>query len=264
MYHHILYDRHLGSGLGDRLLCLVGVAAIATFNDPGAIVHYNWINTKGRTYNITRLAPALAIPSLSFTAKGYTYKWGAALWGRGELPPHSGYDCVPELIPKTFRGLSNINMNEFHQHYLSLSRQIFPSILNNNSEPYIVLHIRGTDKANRDKHCLPEIIDINTQKIKTVTDDVKYARNFVTYPLQHRSVKEDLAIILGASGIIIHSPHGWSAFSSMGSFFRSIPTISTAHDNKQLDLYRSAGAQLPGWYNCSTISDFFTSVHSHL
>ena len=92
-----------------------------------------------------------------------------------------------------------------------------------------------------------------------MSDDPALARQFVKSG-GGGDVFDDLAVLLGASGVVMHSPGGWSAFSAMAPFFRGIPTLTTAHDLWQLSTFRRAGAKLDGWYTCDTMAAFLVAT----
>ena len=258
MPRRIVYARRLGTGLGDRMLVLIGATAMATFNERDAVLHYHWINTAHRSYDVAALMATMHLPTsllISPTPVYTSHIWRRGVWGVGALPAANGYDCVPELIPQTFFKQNHVDTKVFLKHYASVARQFVAKVA---SKSHIVLHVRGTDKGYGFKHCVRHARHaLRHSVIRVVTDDVAYAqRLFPTSTVRKQSELADLQTLLGASCIIMHSPGGWSAFSAMAGFFNNIPVLTTAVDTWQLQVFRNAGATLPGWYDCNSIADF--------
>ena len=270
MCRSVLYSRELPSGLGDRLLVLVGAAAMLTHNDPCAVLHYRWMNGPHRVYGVSDVVTKLALPrglQLSPPTPPAAIIWGKALWSGGRLPPTHGYDCVPELVPATFRGgvaqtssAGTTPHSGFVEHYRAFASTIMPQVPPR--QGYIAVHVRGTDKRGGFPDCLSETLRRLSVPLRVVTDDPALARTRLLgrAAANASDVFSDLAVILGASGIVMHSPGGWSAFSAMGAFFRGIPTLTTARDRWQLDLFRRAGATLDGWYECGQVHAFLAAA----
>lgn len=260
MCEHIVYRRRLPTGLGDRMLILIGAASLASFNKTCVVLHYKWINdANNRYYDAKEVETKLSLPfPLSLSRPPFvSERWDESVWGTGRLTPTSGYDCVPELLPFTYR--SAVMRKGFLEHYRAVASQVMPSV--RLRQGYVAVHIRGTDKRITYAHCLSHVLRQLVVPVKIVSDDPKLAYEATKQrTVTSADVYSDLAVLLGASGIVMHSPGGWSAFSAMASFFRSVPTITTATDTWQLELFRNAGASLPGWYTCDEVSKFASAV----
>ena len=262
----VLFQRRLPTGLGDRILVLVGAAAAAKSVNPKTTLLYHWFNERrDRNYSAELVEQALTLPSSikiysSNAPQTATEVWDDTVWGKGRLPPAEGYDCVPELVPKTYARLQ-IDANLFAQRYQELGLSLMNHVPVN--QEYIVVHVRGGDKRERFGHCLDKsMLSSLPFKIRVVTDDVRLAKSLVagTITVRSRNLFHDLEIIMGASGIIMHSPAGWSSFSAMGAFFRNIPVLTTAQDPWRLDMFKKQGALLHRWFRCDQILDFKQSV----
>lgn len=192
-------------------------------------------------------------------------------------------DSVYTTAWRTFRlppPLHEPNGTEFAQAYRRVAEELDirkpsdattePSFLN---EKYIVLHVRGTDKP-------APLYEFNTQKILSllpakstivaITDDESLLDSILTHStirlpnvirLDNHKIRNDTGdkdthdpfrdfrILLGAIGIIQHSPSGWSAFSSLASMLRQIPLINTwigplfRHDSRAKYLGILAGVE---------------------
>ena len=74
---------------------------------------------------------------------------------------------------------------------------------------------------------------------------------------------EDFALLLGASGIVQHAQHGWSAYSSNPAMLSGVPMITTYKPNQplfRLDLFRDHGGVPDEFHDCNQIGAFVQKV----
>lgn len=233
------YNRRVCSGLGDRMCLMFMMSALG--RAANAIVHVRWCEGEGnRLYDLSSFRSILGtpphvvlVPDSVFDAQ--TAGMPDVLFDHTEIAAREGYDCVYTLGPKTFRAPAPFNTSLFTRAYHSAGRDW---TLPRSSPPYVVLHIRGTDKLDpnlndffttetvravaaaglhimvvSDDHPLTESILQNTDHVPTFAPD--------------DNVYHHVALLHGARGIIQHSQDGWSAFSSSVALFRGIPLLNT-------------------------------------
>lgn len=117
--------------------------------------------------------------------------------------------------------------------------------------PFVVLHVRQGDKLAHEgvrpveedssQTCTHAALSAAARAgwhVELVSDDaaavrgVRQSHPWVTYrPLRHAtpfaSLMHDLQLLLAADAIIQHSPHGWSALSSLAAMLRGTPLLNT-------------------------------------
>lgn len=181
-----IYDRQLPTGLGDRLGCMLCVAAMAKAQDILSLkekepekkepekeakvfentkVHLYWYETnepKGahRNYDFSEIRRYLQFPdNLIFHTKEELEKldYPKLSWKNAELPASFAYDCIPTLAHKTF-DYSNLKYRVDSDTYalayrlitaeVKVKNLVYDSAYQIKENKKGVLHVRGGDKSN--------------------------------------------------------------------------------------------------------------------
>jgi hypothetical protein len=290
-----VYDRELFTGLGDRLLVLVGISALAHLQDPMLKVIFVWENRYHWTfmnYDLEELKASVQLPPNLHLVSSYQCQPGDVVWQHrgGELSADQGNDAIPELIPRTTTDGREHSVPAFLAAYSAMAGHVdfrppagsveVSGLVDSDADVYLCLHIRGSDKKGEAADFTRRVLERvgRDYPIVVVTDDPELAANItgsirvLTVQARGRNaVFADLQVLQGAAGIIQHSPEGWSAFSNMASLFRGTPLINTfdpagdaTHWVYRPHMFREHGATLPLWFNYTETAAFLGAVRRRL
>jgi hypothetical protein len=223
MYNEYKYTRELPTGFGDRLGCIICVAALAKAIDLAVEVNENtkqqtkihlfWCeksNNKSaahRFYPFSEISKYITFPSnLIFHSKEELelLDYPTLSWQNGELPATFAYDCIPTLAHKTFDQTNfkyKIDSPTYKLAYTQIATEVTIKNIDFISElpkNYGVLHVRGGDKANWS----PAFIDSSVQIVQQlsnhgfnnwvlVTDD---KQSFEFFPNICKTISKDFQI----------------------------------------------------------------------
>lgn len=288
---YLIDRRKIVSGVGDRLANLLCVAALARAHGMGCVVQ--WSNDPAqphRQYDWRQLFRHMGLPRgvhvvdcvESFDA-GQAARVDLRTEGNA-LPATNAYDCVYTLASRALAipGRS-VGAVELASGFRSVCAEWTIDPPHYRPPPfarYVALHLRGQDKrtptlAFHTPRLLARLLP--GMPVAVISDDPDLLRWFSRrFPglwagdeiADHTlSVVRDLKTLAGACGIVQHSAHGWSAFSSVVAMARGIPLLNTyawRRRNLLADFERRGG--LPPELRSSTapraIADFVATVQA--
>ncbi len=154
------------------------------------------------------------------------------------------------------RGMK-LDRDVFFEAYRRVAREFVLKNRQNMAVPglpegkYVVLHVRGKDKSNAP---LSEFETVNVLTkvpseltVVAISDDDTLLESIISNQSlsrlrimklpeiveevakhgKYEAIFRDLRVLMAASGIVQHSPNGWSAYSSVAAMIREIPLINT-------------------------------------
>ena len=171
---------------------------------------------------------------------------------------------------------------KYKQSYRWLARSLILHAIPNNFEViekhsmYIAVHLRGPDDNtyhpfpgfhDEPRHyCTSHVLKRVTKRIPGVslvvlTNNASWARGIVPsgVDITVSSDYDDFALLLGASAIVQHANHGWSAFSSNPSMMTGAPLITTYRrhlEHHKLGWFEKYGGIPDEYYGCEQTKTF--------
>ncbi|WP_326533950.1 hypothetical protein [Pseudorhodoferax sp.] len=248
----VLVDRrHIVSGMGDRMANMLCVAALARARGLQCLIQ--WRNDPlqpHRQYDWQALRRHMGVPDgvhVVDDVDAFDFAGARCVELRtqgNELPATNAYDCIYTLAHRALGGAAPaVNAAEMASSYRSVCAEWTVDPPNHVAPPfarYVALHLRGTDKrtpriAFDTAHLLRQLLP--HVQVVVVSDDGPLRRRFLQKfpslwshpdtPDETLSILRDWKTLLGASAIVQHSLHGWSAFSSVAAMARGIPLLNT-------------------------------------
>jgi hypothetical protein len=278
-----IYTRSLESGLGDRLIVLLGTTAVSKLFDKN--LYYYWSNSRkidaakkiGRYYRFDIIDKVIKWPTNFIINKSKIMNSKLIeLKHRngGLIPCNEAFDCVPDLIPFTYDEFCP-DPSILKDYIVSLTEVCneFDILIGNiPTEKYICLHIRGGDKRNlhdvNDTNNILKVIEDKLQlPVLIVTDDDIFRQQFkishnLTFEYSKYDTQEerdlyDLKLLMNSRYIIQYSPNGWSAYSNLASMLRKIPLLNCSSQSfNRLDEFRKKGSNLNYWFKKDELNLF--------
>jgi hypothetical protein len=298
------YHRELYTGLGDRFSVMIAAQAMARASGAESLVFF-WYEDNANSgshlyYSLSEIQQYVKFPSDMMVVprpmfNSMTVSMPEFKWEGNSLATCCGYDGIRTLAYKTM-GLPDgysATEAEFLSAYAEVGAEwdiqgvSLPSTL---PKRYVVMHVRGGDKyrdVEKDLYCTDRAVDAVSAMLDThdlrphvgivmITDDTRLAAHFrsrlpgiITLDKagsKMESEMRDLKMMMGAQGIIQHSPLGWSAFSSVIAMTKNIPMINTWNryaDHLLIDAEWKQGrpAEL---FTCRDMNDFVDQVSLRL
>ena len=271
------YDRHVCSGLGDRLGLTFAMAGLGKLAN--AQIYVRWCDpTESRVYDLNVFATRFELPPsvILVSSSEFDNRTAGMLsisFENTEIPAAEAYDCVYTLAPKTFHVPWPVQQSEYTAAYKAAGLQFKPRSPASRAafgrghpttNSTVVLHVRGGDKRTHDQQfctleAIKRIAAIGNLSLVVITDDKDLARSLVNgLMITDSSVYDDLATLHSALAIIQHSPDGWSAFSSVVAMFRGIPLLNTWKGNfNRIREFRRRGEAVRELHTCEDMPQFF-------
>jgi len=147
---------------------------------------------------------------------------------------------------------------------------------------YAVLHMRGGDHNTHAAfvgvHDLPKLYctrrvlkslfkALPDARVFLVSNNVTWARGVLqddrVEDVHDHSIYDDFALLLGASAIVQHAQHGWSAFSSNPAMMAAVPLIATYKRHLQHHRHgwlANYGGVPDEFYDCTQIGAFVSAA----
>ena len=249
-----VYNRTICSGLGDRLGALLTVAALARISNVD--VEMEWCDGDlsrvygnvrahipewhGFNYSRVEFLDAFGVPSNIRLVDKFTERGRPSVsYVGGELPAEEARDQVYTLASRTTHLHKPAHHDDFVRAYHVVGAQLAPR--QPTTHGYVVLHVRAPGKNSyapryvRDPglFCTRRILSAILRRdypVILISDDLAFAQEAVAphvLPIANGTAFEDMALLLGALGIVQHSPTGYSSYSSVPAMARGIPLINT-------------------------------------
>lgn len=211
---------------------------------------------------------------------------GRVVWEGLAVPGEAGLDHCYTTAWKALKvpNQPEFDANTFKNFYKLAARSMFNHALRHtpSRKKYIAVHMRGGDdntyEAFPGVHDAPEMY-CTGKVLKAIMKNAPRARVFVLSNnvswakglLKHKRLEfqetlgafEDFALLLGASGIVQHAQHGWSAYSSNPAMLSGVPMITTYKPNQplfRLDWFRDHGGVPDEFHDCNQIGAFVQKV----
>lgn len=298
-----VYDRPICTGLGDRVGILATLAALARLHgvkivfewcqDPSQIFprvrkhipqFVGW-NYSGEEF-VRRFWPHQE--DLVLVADNLTHYQrqmvGRVAWEGLAVPGEAGLDHCYTTAWKTMRvpGQPEFDANTFKNFYKLAARAVVGHGAGRRPDKYVVVHMRGPDHNNYnpfegchdapEMYCTKQVLkrvikDIPSAKIFAMSNNVTWMKWLIKHKrieyLEHRHDYDDFDLLLGASGIVQHALHGWSAYSSNPAMLAGVPMITTYKPNQplfRLDWFRDHGGVPDEFHDCNQIGAFVQKV----
>ena len=227
---------------------------------------------------------AIVTPDLSPEQKESPHK---VRWTGLEVPVEEGLDQAYTTAWKAVQLPDKpvLDGENYKQNYRWVARTVVVHAIIQNINliekygRYIAVHLRGPDANTYDPfpgfhdhprhYCTPHVLKRLTKHIPGVpvvvlTNNVSWARNLMhddANILTDTSEYDDFALLLGASAIVQHANHGWSAFSSNPAMMTGVPLITTylRHlEHHRLEWFNNFGGIPDEYYSCDQTRKFIS------
>lgn len=302
-YTEYVYDRPICTGLGDRLGDIMSLATMAKIQstkvvfqwctDPSIIfqrIHEYIPKWSGYQYDLNEFMQRFTPPPQIEIVYNFSinHKKNKKVKYEGvQVPSEAGLNMIYTTAWKAMHfGNIIVNTQLFKTVYREISVPIVKHVQKNKisivkeSDPYVVLHMRGPDNntyipfLNSHDHykiyCTGKVYKkLSSLKIKiiAITNNVEWLTSIINKTkiktVINSSAYDDFALLLGATGIIQHALHGWSAYSAIPSMMAQIPLITTykrSHEHHRFDIFETYGGIPEEFYHCDQINDFVNHV----
>ena len=250
-----IYDRTICSGLGDRLGALLTVATLAHM--AAVDVEMEWCSGDlsrvhgnvrahipewtGFNYSRVEFLDAFSVPpSIRLVDRFEDRSLPSISFVGNELPAEEGRDQVYTLASRTTHLSWPVHSDDFTRAYHVVGAQL-ASRQPRPMGPYVVLHVRAPGKNTyaptsvRDpslfctRRVLRSVLGHGHQVV-LISDDLAFAMAAIaphSLTVADGTAFGDMALLLGATGIIQHSPTGYSSYSSVPAMAHGIPLLNT-------------------------------------
>ena len=208
-----------------------------------------------------------------------------------EVPSEAGLNCMYTTAFKTMR-LSDVHIDlaAYKHAYHSVTMPVVRHVKTNEKTivqsyaPYIVLHMRGPDKNNYNpfpgchddlkyfctKKVLKHVVKLNV-KVIGITNNVEWMTDLLSNTeisiLNGTSAFDDFALLIGATSIVQHALHGWSAYSTIPAIMGQIPLITSykkTQPHHRYDLFKRYGGVPDELHDCDGLKTFLLLTKQRL
>jgi hypothetical protein len=232
------------------------------------------------------------IPTLSFADQRESRR--KIVYEGLSVPAEAGLDQIYTTACKAVEvpGRPAPEPDNFKRHYRWVARAVVLHAMKKHPQniednyPYVAVHMRAPDRNtyssflgfhdNPKLYCTGRVLrrvlkHLPGVKVFVVTNNATWASQLLEHPrLDFRasiSAYDDLALLLGASAIVQHSGHGWSAFSSNPAMMSGSPLITTYKRHLQhhrLGLFDQYGGAPSEFHDCTRIDEFVSEAYAKI
>ena len=269
------FNRDICTGLGDRLVVILTLAALARVEN--ASVAFGWCTDpspvmsritphipkwQGYNFSLTELQNRFNLPAeIVFAPLGQAAK---VQWQGLEVPAEQGLDSVYTIAWRTMR-LSMRHTNG--KRFIAAYRDIGRSLKAKPDRRYAVLHLRGPDRNTPDAYdhdpaafCTAYILRRLGMQVIAISNNPVWANELLDGRFEissNTSPYDDMELLWGASAIVQHVWGAWSSFSTVPALATSTPIITTYRGTPSRPLLFQAYDSMPKeLYTCHSKRQF--------